>query len=302
MNYRQHIQMDPLPVSMVLKKRCAFQSSRVPQFSSRNSCKFSMLYVKDPKVIPFPKESSTKCACFGTLINNDGVTATEWVPIVDQVLLMTSIFLTYTAGVIPAKKLLLRSRNDKLNDLAPSGEPSFSGSRIEKDEEVNLKLAWDTVEEKLANALNTIEHDSELESRSVKFKQDHGKRQLSLYAVAEGPRFRLLWSSFQWLRKEAGTVVDISERPAIINMNDWSKVFSEVIQKSYQPLCMSWLEKELCLKSSKPNKVLLSLMVEKLVRDDTILRNIRNSGKEDLYAELTHFLVFGSLSLEVEFT
>ncbi|XAR60984.1 hypothetical protein NMG60_11034550 [Bertholletia excelsa] len=134
---KPHLQRDYIPNEcslsntsyIILQSRCAFQSSRVPQFSSRNSCKFSMLYVKDPKVIPFPKESSTKCACFGTLINNDGVTATEWVPIVDQVLLMTSIFLTYTAGVIPAKKLLLRSRNDKLNDLAPSGEPSFSELR-----------------------------------------------------------------------------------------------------------------------------------------------------------------------------
>ena len=35
-------------------------------------------------------------------------------------------------------------------------------------------------------------------------------------------------------------------------------------------------------------------MVEKLMGEDTILRNIRNSGKEGLYEELAQFLIFGS--------
>lgn len=142
------------------------------------------------------------------------------------------------------------------------------------------------------DALNAIEHEGNSGSRFIKFEQDHAKRPLSLYAVAEGPRFRLLWISFQWLKKE---VDNISGRSATVSMNDWSTVLSDVIQKSCQPVCMTWLENELCSKSSKPDKELLSLTIEKLMGDGTILQNIRSSGKEDLYTELTQFLIFGSL-------
>lgn len=55
------------------------------------------------------------------------------------------------------------------------------------------------------DALNAVEQRRKMGTR-FKFEQDLSKRPLSLYAVDEGPRFRLLWASFQWLKKEAGTV------------------------------------------------------------------------------------------------
>lgn len=42
-------------------------------------------------------------------------------------------------------------------------------------------------------------------------------------------------------------------------------------------------------------QALVTLMDGKLDGDNTVLQNIRNSGKEDLYAELMCFLSFGSL-------
>ncbi|XP_057985084.1 uncharacterized protein LOC110671825 isoform X4 [Hevea brasiliensis] len=59
---------------------------------------------------------------------------------------------------------------------------------------------------------------------------------------------------------------------------------------------MAWLVEELRLENKKLNEALLSLMIQKLKGDETVLQTIRKSGKEDLYAELLYSLRFGSLS------
>lgn len=56
------------------------------------------------KVSPRSVGSTMKCMCLGSLVNPEGATVSNWVPVVDQVLLMASIFLTYMAGVIPLKQ------------------------------------------------------------------------------------------------------------------------------------------------------------------------------------------------------
>lgn len=43
------------------------------------------------------------------------------------------------------------------------------------------------------------------------------------------------------------------------------------------------------------HQALPSLIVEKFEGDDTVLMNIRKSGKEDLYADLLCFLRLGSV-------
>ena len=60
------------------------------------------------------------------------------------------------------------------------------------------------------DALNAIEHGDNFGSRFVNSEKYQAMRPLSLDAVAVGPRFRLLWASFQWLKKEAGTVYIVS--------------------------------------------------------------------------------------------
>lgn len=109
-----------------IQRRHPFRSSRVAQLSSWNACKFSALCIANPKINPYPKHSSVRCHCLGTLINTDGATTSEWVPVVDQVLLMASIFLTYMAGVIPTKKLLVSSQNGISTDYALAGDSTFS--------------------------------------------------------------------------------------------------------------------------------------------------------------------------------
>jgi hypothetical protein len=47
----------------------------------------------------------------------------------------------------------------------------------------------------------------------------------------------------------------ISQIPEMANMDNCLAIFPEIMQKCCQPICMTWLEKELHLKESDTNKV-----------------------------------------------
>ena len=77
------------------------------------------------KLSPCLRGTSLKSTCLGFLVNPDGATTSDWIPVVDQVLLMASVFLTYTAGVIPArKKSFLKFPKNIYNDDVVSGTSS----------------------------------------------------------------------------------------------------------------------------------------------------------------------------------
>lgn len=76
-------------------------------------------------VNPAPRKTFRKHAYLRSLLNVDGTTASE-VLFVDQLLLMTSIFLTYMAGVIPLPKSNQPGNISSDTDSA-SDNPTFSG-------------------------------------------------------------------------------------------------------------------------------------------------------------------------------
>lgn len=241
---------------------------------------------------PCLRDTSLKSACLGSLVNPDGATTSDWIPIVDQVLLMASIFLTYTAGVIPVQKSYLNNPKISNKDDVVCERGNTSGSSFKKDDRVDSKHALDVVRRKLLDSLYTLEHGNYLGDRILEFGEHNAKRPLSLNAVSEGPRMHLLWASFQQVEKE---VNNISQIPETAEMENWLTIFPGIIQKSCLPICMAWLEKELRLKESEADKALASRIFEKLKGDDTVILNVRKSGKEDLYAEFLCFLRFGSL-------
>ncbi|KAJ7961505.1 Phosphoglycolate phosphatase [Quillaja saponaria] len=118
------------------------------------------------------------------------------------------------------------------------------------------------------------------------------KQPLSLSAIAGGPRLHLLYASFLQVEQEVNNISSISGNGVV---DDWLTVFSEVVQNCCQPVCMAWLENELCLENNNEDKAVASLIFEKLKGDNIIVRNIQKSGKEDLYAEFLCFLSVGSL-------
>lgn len=76
-----------------------------------------------------------------------------------------------------------------------------SAVKNNKDTEVTLELSWDIVKRKLNDSITAIEVGTKLENESGKTANQPS----SLSAIAVGPRFRLMWASFNWLKNEVDT-------------------------------------------------------------------------------------------------
>lgn len=82
----------------------------------------------------------------------------------------------------------------------------FCFSAVKDNDTVDSKYALDVVKGKLLGSLNALENGHNLGYNSLGFEEHHAKQPLSVNAVAEGPRLRLLWASFQQIEEEVGTV------------------------------------------------------------------------------------------------
>ncbi|KAL1816843.1 hypothetical protein ACET3Z_019417 [Daucus carota] len=268
------------------RKSCAafFKANTL---SSVGVCNPSAFRITNPRLCR--KESPIKFHCFGTLMNSSGVITSDWIPIVDQVLLMTSVFLTYMAGVIPAEKSLFNPQQRTANDHVVPDEASVSGREVNNDDEVNLTFAWEIVRKKLFDSLNIIENNGNAGSG---VSESGAQRPASLFAIAEAPRFRLLLACFYRLKKE---VSNVSGNSSTLQMVEPQVEFSQIIQKSCEHLCIDWLKEELSLKSSNTDVGRLSVLGDKLNVYDSIIQSIEILGKKDLYADLIGILRFGSL-------
>ncbi|PWA51826.1 hypothetical protein CTI12_AA461690 [Artemisia annua] len=247
------------------------------------------------KVNHYPKANHIKCYCLGSIISS-AVESSGWIPVTDQVLLMASVVLTHMAGVVPADGPFTIPGKNKLNDdVAPDGTPiSGSATKKEKDTEFTLEFSWDTVKGKLTDSITAIENGTKLENEVME-SGETAKQPSSLSAIAEGPRFRLMWASFHWLKNE---VDNIYRSTSTADLKDLQKVFSEILRRSSLSICIDWLKDELSLRNKKSIKEFPPPLFEKLKGDDSVLQNVKKSGKEDLYTELVYILRFGSLSQE----
>ena len=73
-------------------------------FSARKTFELSVFGGTNLKISSRLRATSFKCIGLGALVDLDGAAASGLVPVIDQVLLMASIFLTYMAGVVPLEK------------------------------------------------------------------------------------------------------------------------------------------------------------------------------------------------------
>ncbi|KAM0026727.1 hypothetical protein Hdeb2414_s0020g00561481 [Helianthus debilis subsp. tardiflorus] len=245
------------------------------------------------KINHYQKANHVTRYCLGTLMSTAG-DSFGWIRVTDQALLMTSIFLAYMAVAVPADGPFLGSGKKKLSDdVAPDGT-SYSGSamRNNKDGEIALEFSWDTVKRKLTDSITAIENGTKLEKEVMESGQT-ANQPSSLSAIAVGPRFRLMWASFNWLKNE---VDNIFRSTSTADLKNLQTVFSEILQRSSLSICTDWLNEELLLRNKKSIKEFTTPLVEKLKGDNSVLQNIKKSGKEDLYSELIYILRFGSIS------
>ncbi|KAL2336717.1 hypothetical protein Fmac_011163 [Flemingia macrophylla] len=266
---------------------------------SRSGCKFvhfstwktfelSLFGATDLKFTPRLQQLQLKCIGLGALVDFDGATSSDLVPVVDQVLLMGSIFLTYMAGVIPVEKSYASYQKTNSDKNAFPESSDSSGSSVKQNYGVESKYILDVVRGKLLNSLNALEQ----KAYSGDIIRQSAKRPMSLSAVARGPKLRLIWAAFQQVEEEVNNVSSISRA---VDVDDMFGMFSEIIQRSCYSICAAWLEKEFLLLEGKTDKELASMILEKVGGDSTIVQSITRSGKKDLYSELIWYLTFGSL-------
>ncbi|XP_068663016.1 uncharacterized protein [Aristolochia californica] len=165
-------------------------------------------------------------------------------------------------------------------------------SGIKREKKANPKSIWNKVNEKLVAAMSDNGRDVYLDGRVIECENYSTEHPLSLYAVAEAPRFRLLWATMQLLQKEVYSISGVFE---IADRGAWLEVVSDTIQCSLHQACSLWLKSEVCLENKEQVKTIVARLSERLKGDDTIVRNIRKSGKEELYADNLFYLRFGSL-------
>nr|DAD23898.1 TPA_asm: hypothetical protein HUJ06_025361 [Nelumbo nucifera] len=273
------------------RKNCYRNWKIVVWLTSREICEVSAPIATISKGSFHLRRSSSRFCCLGTLISDENLSPSNLVSVVDQMLLMASIVLTYMAGALPSGRACFGSRKNILDHNAVPADTTSSGSATNNGQQVNSEYAWDAVERKLMGALNSVGNANNLDNTAIECENYSTKRPLSLYGISEGPRLRLLWATLKQLKKEVSYIsgnYDVSRR------ENWLEVSSKIIQTSCLPVCLAWLEEELQLENKRAEKAIISLLSEKL-KGDTILQNIKKSGKEDLYADLLFFLRFGFL-------
>lgn len=96
------------------------------------------------------------------------------------------------------------------------------------EDEVCMQFAWDVVRDKLIASLSAIKKGVKFSERVGEFEQNPANQPSSLCAVAEGPRIRLLWASFQWLNKEVNTL-------CVVALNLFQCLFRVVRRKFLSP-------------------------------------------------------------------
>ncbi|CAI8612383.1 unnamed protein product [Vicia faba] len=225
---------------------------------SRNGCEcfhFSTQKTYEPSVFRAPDLKMThslrtfplNCNGIGALVDFDGSTASSLVPVVNQVLLMGSILLTYMAGVIPINKSYTSDQKSNSIKNALGESSDISGSAMKQNDLVESNYVLDVVREKLLNSLKALENEAYAGDTILQY----AKKPLSLNAVAEGPKLRLLWAAFLQIEEEVNNNSSVS---ISVGTDDLFKVFSEVIQRSCHSICAKWLEKEFFLVKGNTDK------------------------------------------------
>ncbi|KAL8494276.1 hypothetical protein ACS0TY_025174 [Phlomoides rotata] len=162
-------------------------SKQVKWFPSWKACKPVTPHLRIPDGTPRWK-TPIRCCCLNALANVDAAIASDWIPFVDQVLLVASITLTYMAGVVPSEKPQYETQTSGPPvDAVPVNSASF-GSSVTNDNEVCVQFTWDVVRDKLMDSLSAIKNGVNFSERVGESEQNPANQPSSLCAVAEGPR------------------------------------------------------------------------------------------------------------------
>lgn len=233
---------------------------------------------------------SLRCYCMGTLINPENVIPLSWASSVDEVLLVISIFFAYLAGAIPNTRTVPIAKKENSDHFSEASTSTAYGRCSESDIESDLNDCWGEVKEKILDALSAHELDGNLHPGAVDSEIQRKQCPLSMLALAEGPRLRLLLATLQRLQKE---INNITQNQGVANQDIWLLIASKILKGSVRTACVKWLEDELSLKTGDPSMKLIDRISGKLKGDDTVSQTIDRTGKTELFADLLFFHRFG---------
>eukprot|EP01018_Ginkgo_biloba_P026941 Gb_34219 [translate_table: standard] len=231
--------------------------------------------------------------CCGAVADVGRIMALEWRPAMDEVLLAISVALAYTAGIITSRSpTSQRKRTENVCQDDPSTDNSLCVRLAKEENQNNADDVWSMVQQKLVAALDVVENEDDFDIGVLEGEKPGKSNTLSLEAIAKGPRLRLLWTTLDHLHKEMGK---LSTNNKNLDRDDWIKFLSDILNVSVGAVCVTWLEKEQALKYTDFLQAVVNKIPDNVQRNDLILLNIKNTGKEDLHADLLFFLCFGSL-------
>lgn len=267
-------------------------------------------------------EKGWLCKCSTGIGELGSLVAMDWKPAHDQFLMVLSIALAYIAGVntpaAPANSVSNRLR-ERPATIVHKRIDDFLNVQAESAEQVSLleEDIWNGVRSKLAKSIAAADrfgHES-LGQWS----------QLSLQAIARGPRLRLLLIALEHLQE----ICNLQSCRGPLDL-DWTSTSVKILCGSVVSICKTWVSKEHIRKVNDQivstegmlNVVLGSLVPEgeksNLLQDtkegdlsqwnstissylessrgDTIMmENLKMTVKAEFYADFLHFLCFKTI-------
>ncbi|XP_022758634.1 uncharacterized protein LOC111305395 [Durio zibethinus] len=112
------------------QSKFSFGSCKVFWLSTWRNWKVDNPFFSNFNFSPCFRETSLRSTCIRSLLDSDGIIASDWIPVGDQLLLMGSIFLTYLAGVIPVQKSSSTSQKNIADDDAFPKSSTSSGKVV----------------------------------------------------------------------------------------------------------------------------------------------------------------------------
>ncbi|XP_020681756.1 uncharacterized protein LOC110099068 isoform X3 [Dendrobium catenatum] len=169
----------------------------------------SRLYIVQPAILICANEirglnaNFSKCCCWGMLVDPENAAPSNLVSAMDEVLLMVSVILAYMAGAVPQRKNFDFMSHYAKENLGSSSPMSYGRSEISENiTSSKTNTIWDEVNGKLLDALDTTGNGVTLDNKAVDIADVSQKDALSLFALNQGPTWRLLWTTLWRLQKE----------------------------------------------------------------------------------------------------
>ncbi|CAM6093716.1 unnamed protein product [Calypogeia fissa] len=214
-------------------------------------------------------------------------------PLLDQVLLLGTVFGVYIAGIasLPRLPQLLPDKwlSSASQDTATSQK---SGKQKPKPQspESSGEDGWSLLRSKLSQAISMDTTTEEEDEKVVKTPM------LGLQAIARVPRLHLLFTTLQHLRNEVEAIPNDQQN---LDSDQWQDLSLSVLSRSVAPICRSWLFHDECVSEGAGNSHQLEVnvldsMMSILKDSESIPSYVIRSGKAGLYADLIFFLRFGS--------